>query len=767
MSSKQRNNGRIPTDQEAASLVLAASESSPTDPLLADIFFLLSGWARRCHHNVITEQVTSLTEAIVIARRILTALGPSSLNGSAAVLFLGNAAGALRSRDAILDISEAIGSSLLNFSHSGLPLALPAVQNLISGCTALLPVTSLHPDAACWIFTALLETLNTLNMHTAPDNSNIVEIALQLEVLYSSMTGATLAMTAADQRNANAQIICTPAGHGCLEQLYGLLRVILLPLGSKISAEWSLPRDRIHGERIKRAAASRAAGGILEGLLHGAGRRRAALQPLINSLAELMLCSTNNDDVLGQTCSGLSFAQVLTACRMPMPTPRSAFCCIVALFEAALDIQPLISLIITKPGSGQDVAATSAALAQQAQHGFSKHAAMLLSAATMQLAEVRLRPDDLSAILDVLQRSAMKVHQQYRQYILRDWSQHAAGVDHRPLQTILFLNFTASMEILAALSVNKTRNIGNMGGVPPSAVLSIAAELQFCRTASSHYAPLLKTALQVLPVEPSSAADVATHFPPYSELEARSPVYGNAPVWLVDGLSAAKTQLLFTALAPCCGALPEDVVLNTLAPLAFLYLLHPHQGTVGAAHQMLWAVMATQPQHAQQLIPYYVTRCLENIPGELTTSANSSNGSRGNGSAPDSALSSSQSGLNQQLQNLSQGLSTAFAALPVGSPVAVLCVERLLGKCRELSAAGSCWDDSCIGLYEIAVQQLLTVDYSMTNVLSRSIEQLIVESPKRLQPRFCEVAAAVVSGTEDYVRKPNLAAWYQQLAASL
>lgn len=750
MHSGLGNNIRIPTDEEAAALVSAANEPSPPQPLLADIFFLLSGWARRLHHHTTPEQLNTLTSAINSATRILRDVGPSSPSGAAAVFLLGSAAGALRSQDSVLDIAETIGNALLHRSHLNRPLVLDNIENLVNGCAAMIPALSFQPEAACWIFTALLDMLSTLDVNVKANTSLVGDLAARLASFYPAMRASTVALAVADQRAA-PQAAVLPAGQRCLEGIYGVLRVLLLPLSSRIKDNTVDDLDlRKNGVVI--AAAALAAGGILDGLISGAGRRRAALQPLIYATSELLVCAANVGDFLGQICTGLAVAQVFTACRLPPPTPRTLHCCLVALFNAALDIQPFTSVVVQ---GAHDVAATNAALAQQAQHGFSQHASLLASTALSQLAEVRLDPKDLSAILEIVQNAARRIHQQYRQYVLYDWSQHAAGVDHRPLQAVLERCFVGSMEVLAAASVNKTRVIGNMGGISPSIVLCVAAELQFCRATSPHYAPLLKAALQTLPLDLSSAAQVTACLPPYASLESRSSAHGNAPVWLVDGVSAAKVQLLFAALVPCCAVLPKDTCFNILAPLGFLYLLHPHQGTAGAAHQLLWALMSSQPQNAQQLVPYYVTRCLEGIPGDSAAPN------------PNGPPSSAPNTLTQRLQNLSQGLSTAFSVLPTGSPVAVLCVERVLGKGRELSAAGSCWDDACIALYQVAAQQLLTADYSLTVALSRVIEQLILESPQRLQSKLCEGAAAIVSGTENYVIKPKLAAWYQQLAASL
>jgi hypothetical protein len=53
-----------------------------------------------------------------------------------------------------------------------------------------------------------------------------------------------------------------------------------------------------------------------------------------------------------------------------------------------------------------------------------------------------------------------------------------------------------------------------------------------------------------------------------------------------------------------------------LAPLAFLYLLHPHPPAALAAHSLLGAALAALPEGRRPpLAAYYVQRSLEGCPG--------------------------------------------------------------------------------------------------------------------------------------------------------
>lgn len=99
-----------------------------------------------------------------------------------------------------------------------------------------------------------------------------------------------------------------------------------------------------------------------------------------------------------------------------------------------------------------------------------------------------------------------------------------------------------------------------------------------------------------------------------------------------------------------------------MAPLVFLYLLHPHQPTAVAAHQLFCALMTSQPERQREpLAPYYIKRSLEGLPGPTPVA------------------------------QLGQGLLTIMQALPgPANPVALLCLERVLNHCHQLAghAAG-------------------------------------------------------------------------------
>ena len=117
------------------------------------------------------------------------------------------------------------------------------------------------------------------------------------------------------------------------------------------------------------------------------------------------------------------------------------------------------------------------------------------------------------------------------------------------------------------------------------------------------------------------------------------------------------------SLLPCLPVL-QPLLEERLAPLALLYLLHPHPPTFAAAHQLFAALLQPlPPAHRERLAPFYIDRALEGCsPG---------------GSGPTA------------LDPLRAGLASLLQGLPAASPVGLYCMARLLDKCGELEAAGS------------------------------------------------------------------------------
>lgn len=100
-------------------------------------------------------------------------------------------------------------------------------------------------------------------------------------------------------------------------------------------------------------------------------------------------------------------------------------------------------------------------------------------------------------------------------------------------------------------------------------------------------------------------------------------------------------------------------MMDLLAPLCFLYQLHPHQPTSTLAHQLFAAMLPPLPPSSrEQLGPFYIDHALHGYPGATL------------------------------LDPLQQGVASLLRALPSGSAVSLYCVDALLRKCGQLAASG-------------------------------------------------------------------------------
>lgn len=69
---------------------------------------------------------------------------------------------------------------------------------------------------------------------------------------------------------------------------------------------------------------------------------------------------------------------------------------------------------------------------------------------------------------------------------------------------------------------------------------------------------------------------------------------------------------------PACwpARLLQAVICEQLAPLALLYLLHPHPATSAASHQLLAALLPAVPlKQREPLAAFYIDRAMEGYPG--------------------------------------------------------------------------------------------------------------------------------------------------------
>eukprot|EP00887_Chlorella_sp_A99_P000719 scaffold5.g719.t1 len=522
----------------------------------------------------------------------------------------------------------------------------------------------------------------------------------------------------------------------------------------------------------QRAAAALALGGLAEGLLRSAaGFAEAQLLATEAEAALLAVCEVADAEAPPQAAAGppplpaaaaavdgsssssflvdacaLATVQLAEGARRPAPTPAMRRCHARALLHGALSLQPFCGAA----AAGQPPAAASKALRLQLDSALGQHVAGL--ARGLADGYPAASPAEQAWLLGQLVSTAQQTGDLYAAYSLNTPAEWMQAVDAAVLRQLLDRTFLCALALLDAAWRATARNAalrpgcGLDGGEPPhmaaattaAGIAGVLADLQFCRLRSETYSALLRGVLSALPGAPAGVAALAAHLPCYADLAAAVPARGGAPRWAIDGVAAAKVQFLFTLLGPCAGHLPEEAVAGRVAPLMFLYLLHPHRPASAAAHQLFCAlVTAAPPAQRERLAPYYVMRCLEGFPGATPVA------------------------------QLAAGLAAAVQALLPGSLVPLVCLERVLVRCRELVVGSDPGRQSAATeLCGAAAQALLAVPHALLDGAVALFDDALGGLPPEAQLALAPALYAAISHSDDCVRKPELAAWYQARVAA-
>lgn len=266
----------------------------------------------------------------------------------------------------------------------------------------------------------------------------------------------------------------------------------------------------------------------------------------------------------------LSSAQLCAAVRRPQLAAASARCQAHALFHSALSLAPLHK------------AATALLPPLQARALLRRQAGCTLvqQAASMASSLAALYPqlpgEEQRWLVQQVQVAARQAHALYRQLALSASPAWLAAVDAASVRQLLDKLFLACLALLvaawqAAAAPTPAHAAEHSAAAPApadaqrhaaeraqlaAAVIGVLADLQFCRVGTAQYAALLRAALAEAPSDPAAAASLTACLPCYADLAVQCPTHGGQAAWLIDAVSAAKVQLLFNALVPCCGMLP-------------------------------------------------------------------------------------------------------------------------------------------------------------------------------------------------------------------
>ncbi|GAB4816684.1 hypothetical protein N2152v2_003730 [Parachlorella kessleri] len=436
-------------------------------------------------------------------------------------------------------------------------------------------------------------------------------------------------------------------------------------------------------------------------------------------------------------CCSLATAQALQGCGRPVPAAASVQCQAATLLQSALSLEPFLELAAQQASPGE----ANALLELQLASAPMQHAAELAGALARGASASRLLAKQ-QWLVGAFAAAAAEACRGYSRYVTGmpdEWMQQVSAPALKALLDRLFLSSIVVLTSVwaAVKQADPTAAQGSAGASGPqqaehtssiartvprqpfrdqqqpelqgrgaeggakgsaapapahapavaAALLGVFADLQFCRVALPAYAVLLKDTLAAATSDGAAADALVARLPCYTELSAACNAQQDMPAWLADPVLAAKVQFLMSALAPCCHLLPQPLLEERLAPLALLYLLHPHAPTSAAAHQLFAALLLPlPPAHHERLAPFYIDRALEGCsPGGATA-----------------------------LDPLRAGLASMLQGLPAASPVGLYCMSRLLDKCGELEAAGSRESWQLLKeLFGMAAGLLLSVDRAL------------------------------------------------------
>jgi len=344
-------------------------------------------------------------------------------------------------------------------------------------------------------------------------------------------------------------------------------------------------------------------------------------------------------------------------------------------------------------------------------------------------------------------------------------------------------------------STQNHHSTDNFIQVASSKILLVLSNLQFCRMQLSQYNTLLEETIKVLIASAAASEEgedvmslylVNNGLPCYSKLiqpynyinsSSSTSIHQNTSppstsAWLVGGVGAMRIQFMMIILSTLVSALPQQVLLERLAPLALLFVRHPHPSTSAAANNLLCAIISVirpmKGDEVAQLLPFYLHQALK--------PQQSSSGDAGGGGG------GGVEGKPVQPHVVAQVLSMFVRHIPPTRPeVVLLCFERLISFGANLAVTkekGETEEEEVnrgVALFAIAAALLAVVDVGVleecAGIIERGVVRISTDDSSTNRDRFVEKVLIVIyesiARSDDCVRKTGLVRWYQKLAAQV
>ena len=223
-------------------------------------------------------------------------------------------------------------------------------------------------------------------------------------------------------------------------------------------------------------------------------------------------------------------------------------------------------------------------------------------------------------------------------------------------------------------------------------------------------------------------------------------------------------------------------------PKALLYLQHPSPSVASAAHGLICAVLpAADPQARGGLAMAYLDRALPAYPATCPPASLALGVDTlarvlpaGSSDAPAVVLRLADR-VSQLLQRPGEDAVRKYPAWRSASCVRTLraharsgagcAIARLKRRtvamdphCSSLGLAGL---QAALELARIVFQLLLVLDVHALGPAMEAVERTVLTAPHKDRSALCADLYAGIRNSDDYVRKPLLARWYQRLAAAV
>jgi hypothetical protein len=505
------------------------------------------------------------------------------------------------------------------------------------------------------------------------------------------------------------------------------------------------------------------------------------------------------------------------------------------LLENALTLRKLPLSIKNSENSENSDDIIAPALKQQLEGAVGRETAALARSVSRLYRRISKQPQHNrhSYILDTLVNTSCDMHGTYAQLMFHIFPpsshqhQQLSKNDATSLRALLDRVFMTFMVILVTIweeeegtekkrkrkeglssssttstSAQNHHSTDNSIQVASSKIILVLSNLQFCRMQLSQYNTLLEETIKVLiasAAAPEEEEDVVSLYlvkkglPCYSNLirpynynnsssttsidQNTSPSPTSSSPWLVGGVGAMRIQFMMIILSTLVSVLPQQVLLERLAPLSLLFVRHPHPSTSAAANNLLCAIIsAIQPMKGDeiaQLLPFYLHQALQ---------PQQSSGGDAVGEVGVIGV----EGKPVQPHVVAQVLSMFVRHIPpTRLEVVLLCFERLVSFGADLAVSkekeetegeeGEEEVNRGVALFAIAAALLAVVDVGLleecAGIIERGVVRISTDDSSTRSNRFVERVLMLIyesiARSDDCVRKTGLVRWYQKLAAQV